>query len=52
VAVATDPAPPVASPVEICAVAGDEDGDGLADWADPDCAANPACQPPAVPPAP
>ncbi|MGE4619457.1 MAG: hypothetical protein AAEJ04_06585, partial [Planctomycetota bacterium] len=32
---------------EDCATPGDEDADGLADCADPDCAAEPQCQPPA-----
>ncbi|HVV86554.1 MAG TPA: DUF4215 domain-containing protein [Kofleriaceae bacterium] len=31
--------------VELCNATGDEDGDGLADCDDPDCAADPACQP-------
>lgn len=37
--------PPAAAP-EDCAVAGDEDGDGVADCLDTDCAADPACSSP------
>jgi Fibrinogen beta and gamma chains, C-terminal globular domain len=36
--------------VENCAVAGDEDGNGVADCADPGCAGAPACQSPACTP--
>ncbi|HSA59468.1 MAG TPA: hypothetical protein VLJ37_07265 [bacterium] len=41
---------PPAAALEDCAVAGDEDGDGVADCLDADCAADPACAlpPPAV----
>lgn len=35
----------VGDPVEICDVTGDEDGDGLEDCDDPDCATSPSCMP-------
>jgi len=37
-----------ATGAEVCSGGGDEDCDGLADCADPDCAADPGCQQPAA----
>ncbi|MCH8028832.1 MAG: hypothetical protein IH874_02740 [Candidatus Dadabacteria bacterium] len=41
--IAAGPTTPVVPPDEVCDSGADEDGDGLIDCADPDCAADPAC---------
>ncbi len=42
-----EPIPDAGGPVELCHDAVDNDGDGLTDCDDPDCFADPGCQPPA-----
>jgi len=44
-----DAAPPSMPAAEDCSTVGDEDGNGLADCADPACGGEPACQPGTIP---